>query len=844
MKRKIQKLRAFATVGCMTLVLSSTARAGEWGTPVKWQDHDLPHVNKSHTELIAAQRHEYTIRMAGTVDMDHALTREYGIWRLGWQPNESLTTENVGSVPAENCKILINDRGDWYSMESLLHEAIGTARNDQEKVYLIWQFLRSNRHHDDPLHAGLWRDELHDPVKMLAIYGAGLCDDSGSIGASMYWAAGFPEPEPFVRALHGHMMCEVFAEGRWQFMDIDQNVFYLDRENKRPVSGDVIAHDHDLAHRETHYGPRFNEWTRSRRAAALFGRDDEQSRRLAKGYEIRVNLRPAERIEYRWDNIGKWSMSMQDRQRRWVGNSRKIYQPALRALEPEAQEAHNVSPVTFEGQPAIAANNADGSITYRMSSAFVFCGGSVTASFHLREASDEAAIEAWATDDKGGGKTEPMVLWKANGMGPRQAEVSLDEALNPTRGPPEYEFWVRVRLSSKSSKGAALLTGLSIRGDIMVSPVFLPRLRLGENKVIYTDESGQAREVRVTYKWRETTATKPPSVPKLISPPDQRTLRDDLVTYKWQPVDGAVTYHFQVSRDPAMRWPYRPSLDVVYDKTEYGIPFWGIYSPDEDYYWRVRARNDKGIWSEWSQTRTFRWDGPCVPKNVKLTHDDGKFTLSWAPNPRDQRPVAYEIYGSNIKGFSVSKEPYEIETLGTVPANYLGRTTATHMVVAGHRAADIVPAGAENPDNLSRCYYRVVAIDEHGTRSGCSAYAEMPHPYIWTKPPTTVQAGKKYRYQPRLIHPMGDMQFRYVEPNCKFWEREQLTFALLKAPQWLKIDPEMGLLTGTAPTNVAGRHPVSIQATATFEKRTGKDTFTDDLPPLTCTQNFELTVSN
>jgi hypothetical protein len=420
--------------------------------------------------------------------------------------------------------------------------------------------------------------------------------------------------------------------------------------------------------------------------------------------------------------------------------------------------------------------------------------------------------------------------------------VNFDKAINPTSGPPEYEFWVRVCLSSKSGKAAAVLTDLSIRGDIMVSPLFLPRLRLGENKVVYTDESGPNRKVRVTYKWRETTATKPLAAPKLLSPSDRRILRDERVTYKWQPVEDAKAYHFQVSRDPAMRWPYRPSFDVVYNDTEYCVPFWGIYSPDEDYYWRVRVQNDKGIWSEWSEIRTFRWDGPCVPRNVKLVDNDGKYVLSWAPNPRGQRPVAYEVYGSNIKGFSVSKEPYEIETLGTVPANYLGRTASTQMVVAGFRTAEIVPAGVWKPDNLNRCYYRVVAIDERGTRSGCSAYVELPHPFIWTASPTTVRAGREYRYQPRLFHSLGDMQYRYVSPNCKFWEREQLRFSLLKAPEWLKIDTETGLLSGTAPANATGRHSVSIQATATFEKRTGKDTFTDDLPSKICTQNFELTV--
>jgi hypothetical protein len=638
------------------------------------------------------------------------------------------------------------------------------------------------------------------------------------------------------------MMCEVFGEARWQFMDIDENVFYLDRKNRLPVSGDAIDTDHDLAHREVHYGPIFNEWNRSRRAAALFGQDDDRTTRLSHGYRICVNLRPAERIEYRWDNIGKWSMSLPHRQRRWVGNSRKIYQPTLRTLEPEANEAQNVSPIIFEGQPAVAADNADGSITYRMNSTFVFCGGSVKASFYLHDADDRACLEAWATDNKGPGKTEPFTLWQASGPGPKQAEIQLDEALNPTNGPPEYEFWVRVRLSSQSTKVSAVLTNLSIRGDIMVSPIFLPRLRLGENKVIYTDESESGRKVRVTYNWRETTATQPPVAPSLTYPPSQETISDEMITYKWQPVDGAVNYHLQVSRDPDLRWPYRPGLDVVYKGTEYRVPFWGIYAPDEEYYWRVRAQNDKGIWGQWSKISTFRWSGPCTATDVKLIGGDGKFTLSWKPNNRGLRPVAYEVYGSDIKGFSISKGPYDAPPLCKMPSNYLGQTTSTQMVVAGHRAGTEFPADIENPNNLNRCYYRVVAIDKHGKHSGCSEYAEMPHPYIWTLPPTTVEVGRDYRYQPHLIQSLGDLQFRYVEPNCRFWEREQLSFSLVDGPKWLSIDTDTGLLAGTAPMDGAGKYDICICVTATFEKRTGKDTFTDDLPARSYEQRFELTV--
>jgi hypothetical protein len=165
-------------------------------------------------EEISARRHVYAIDMGGNVDMDHALTRGYDIMHVGWQPNESLTIENIGPGPCRNAKVIINGRSDWYTLADTLRAAIGSATNEQERVYLIWNFCRLNRHHDEPLFKGIWSNELHDPVKMLMIYGAGQCDDSGFVGTSLYKAAGFQQPEPFVRALHGHMMCEVFACGR------------------------------------------------------------------------------------------------------------------------------------------------------------------------------------------------------------------------------------------------------------------------------------------------------------------------------------------------------------------------------------------------------------------------------------------------------------------------------------------------------------------------------------------------------------------------------------------------------------------------------------------------------
>jgi len=810
--------------------------ASEVGSPLPFQEHDLPCDRRKHEVVVQTNRHEYSITMGGTVDMDHALTREHGRWRVGWQPNEALTLENTGSVPVKDARLVMNGIGNWYDLDSLLAEATASAKSDQEKVYLIFDFLRSNRHHDDPLFEGPFGDELHDPVKMLAIYGAGLCDDSGSVGASMFHAAGFCEPTPFVRCLHGHMMCEVFCSNRWQFMDIDQNIFYLDRENELPVGGDAVARDHDLSNRELHYGPLCSTWTRSLHAAALFGKDDGKTTRLAKGYEIQVNLRPDERIEYRWDNVGKWAMRLPTRGRRWVGNSKKIYEPSFENPSFGAKAARGVEALSGENGCQIVAKGEDGWLLYEVKSAYVFCGGNVKAELELRGSDASAAIEAGPSADS------LRQVWRSDDARSHRVHLSLDEAIDPVHGEPKYAFYVGIKLSGSRPGNVAVLTRICLQGDIMVSPIALPRLRLGENSAVYTDHSEEGRELKITHLWRETRAAVPPSSPKPIYPAAEERVRDPILTYRWDPSEGAVRYHIQVFRDPAMRWPYRPSLDVILEENEHRVPFWGIYSPDTTYYWRLRACNEMGIWGNWSVPQSFSWEGPRVPVEVKLKETREGFQLEWKPNPRGPLPVRYEVYGSDIKGFSVHREDYEMPTLGTVRGNYLGSTTRCRLLVAGIAKEEDIPREVESPVNLNRCYYRVVAYDCHGTPSGCSDYVETPHPYIWSIPPRSATASEPYLHPLRCLSSMGDLQHRYESPGDQFWEKEKIAFSLVKGPSWLRLDAKRGLLSGRPPQGTAGKYRVRVRVSATTAKRTGKDKGIPDDPERYHEREFVLRV--
>jgi hypothetical protein len=255
---------------------------------------------------------------------------------------------------------------------------------------------------------------------------------------------------------------------------------------------------------------------------------------------------------------------------------------------------------------------------------------------------------------------------------------------------------------------------------------------------------------------------------------------------------------------------------VIIPKTEWCVPYTGIFSPDTTYYWRLRSCNELGVWGAWSEPWTFRWRGPRVPVNLRLEQDAETFVLHWEPNPRGQRPVKYEVYGSDEKGFSIQKSEHDVPGRGKVPGNFLGETSETSMVVA--------PPALTAP-NANRVFYRVVAIDGKGTASGCSDYAELPHPWIYSLPATEAHIGRPYRYEARSFRSLGDYQgkqdpaVKQKRYDYRFWDIEENRFALVAAPKWLTIDAATGLVSGTPTAADTGTARVKIEVKNQFGGR-------------------------
>lgn len=90
--------------------------------------------------------------------------------------------------------------------------------------------------------------------------------------------------------------------------------------------------------------------------------------------------------------------------------------------------------------------------------------------------------------------------------------------------------------------------------------------------------------------------TTPPAAPVLTSPSDTATLRSSPV-FRWNRAAGAVSYEFQYDNDADVS---SPTYSVTTPNTNRKPPA----MPNGTFFWRVRAQDAAGNWSDWSIIRS------------------------------------------------------------------------------------------------------------------------------------------------------------------------------------------------------------------------------------------------
>jgi hypothetical protein len=796
----------------LSAAIAAATGADDALTP--WSANTHPSdVARSHVEEITAGQHEYPVVQAGTMDgrncrspMGCGMSRE-GAFLQTWESNRSVRIENVGRADVVN-PWLSNGRNNFRSVEEILSSAVTPDMTDAEKAFALWFQEIRYRHHSSGDNS-----ELGDPVKVFNVYGYNTCGNDSICLATLWRAAGLKAAP--ARAL-GHCISQAFYDGRWHFYDGDLHSVYFLRDNETVAGEQDLVRDHDLIKRTHSQGVLLPEvWWREQSAAALYSYEGEVSG--ARGGKIDTTmdmvLRPGEAVVWRWDQTdplkyhGKLFVAPTYKNVIYTGLWE--YRPDFSG-ESWRRGATSVENVVDGPDGLRAEEGRTGAIVWTMRSPYVFVGGRLEA--------DGADARFFLSDD---------------GRSWRRTEDDLDNFFSIV-GPPHYEYRIKCELA-----GAARLRRLAVINDVQMAPMTLPEMAVGENVFTYSDQTAGERKVRITHRWVDRSASRPPQAPPApVYPADGGRSDGTDVVFQWAPPgdpdgDAITDYHFELSNRADMKWPLSMSFyklisltsDVIQEKDpatnkvvkltvqpQYTLPEPGLLTPDRTYYWRVRAQDDAGVWGPWSKTWSFIPRGPAYPLDVTVDYDHarGLGTLRWKPNPVGSSPIKYRVYGNDEKGFTIAEKPYQSvrgdsteEMPASFPANFIAETTATEMAVLG---CDVTLPEA------NKTYYRVVAVDDRGERSGPSDYATAPRPVIYSSPVVAATVGVEYRYQVLANRSLGDLTSRMAGDQAVkgYFDVEKPRFALEQGPAWLKIDESTGALRGTP--DASGTVDVTVTA--------------------------------
>ncbi|MCU0916669.1 MAG: Ig domain-containing protein [Planctomycetes bacterium] len=773
-------------------------------------------VARSHVEEIVAPAGgmlRYTVVQGGTMDGRHGrLPMGCGVAREGallqtWESNRSVRMENIGDADLVN-PWLSNGRNNFRSVAEIVAAAVTPDMTDADKAFALWFQEIQYRHHSPGDNR-----ELGDPVKVFNVYGYNTCGND-SISLAALWRQAGLRVAP-ARAL-GHCISQVFYDDAWHFYDGDMHSVYLLRDNRTVAGEQDIVRDHDLIKRTHSKGILFLDtwWSEPEMCSMYFYEGPVAGERAGKAdTTMNMVLRPGEALVWRWGQVRpvKYHGALQTTPTYTdvIYNGLWEYCPDF-STALWRKGATTIENVTM-GPDGLAADAGKmGTIVWTMRSPYVFVGGRLEV--------EGAGARFFLCQE---GRT-----W-------RPAPDNLDR-LFPIVGPACYEYQLKCQL-----EGTACLRRLTMVNDVQMAPLALPEMVVGENTFTYSDQSVGDRKVRITHHWVERSASRPPAAPAgAVYPPDGGEANGTDVVFQWTAPadpdgDAIADYQFELSPRADMKWPLSLSFyklisrtaDAIREKDKatgkekvtvpprYTVPQPGLLTPDCLYYWRVRARDDRGLWGPWSQTLSFTPRGPAYPLGVTVDFDEarGVGMLRWKANPAGRAPGKYRVYGSDEKGFTIADQRHQgvvgaskkemSDWVPWFPANFLAETTTTELAVLG---------GNVDLPTANTTYYRVVAVDAQGKRSGPSDYATAPRPVIYSKPVTTAHVGTEYRFQVLANRSLGDLSARMVEgrQTSGYFDIERPRFTLAEGPAWLRIDTATGLLSGTP--DAAGRAEVTV----------------------------------
>ncbi|MFC2075772.1 transglutaminase domain-containing protein [candidate division KSB1 bacterium] len=584
---------------------------------------------KEHTEVITSNSHTFEIDVGGTMNPE----------------NLEIIIANDGPEPVANPRITVNGKYNWYTIKDMAAEITEGCTTEKEKAMAIFQFVEQQTY--------WWsypkdRSSLN-PVRHFNTYGYHICSQAACEFVALCRAAGL---EARVYEIWHHTVSEAKWDGVWHHMDPDIGIWYLKDDNKTVASmAELDTNSGWVArtykpyrwfitpgnNRKFIYKPETDPAGPG--LALLYDTMDDNY--VETGYDkwlyteqtMDMTLRPGEKMVRWWKPVLRkhYDQKLTHEPPRYA-NGRIVFKPdfskytydgfiSRRNIAFKAEDGK--MPVVHVDKLQDRVHDRASSLTIPMNSPYVMVGGYIDTKYYKGGTARLDRVSLAADLDPVQHRTSSLWNYYSWGYAGAESRAVLDDKMVKDGRVGSYSYRAMYTISADKSHenepavypliygGQSGLDHVKLVADIQVNPSSLPALSRGKNVIKYSDQTDKPHSLKVTYKWREIDDQHVPDAPKsAASPKDGSRIRGLAPKLEWAASNDAdgdkiVCYRVQLSLRSDCAWPLNTSFDRdVRSGTSFQAAE-GWLNPGTTYYWRVKAEDSNGNWSDWSDIWSF-----------------------------------------------------------------------------------------------------------------------------------------------------------------------------------------------------------------------------------------------
>ncbi len=213
----------------------------------------------------------------------------------------------------------------------------------------------------------------------------------------------------------------------------------------------------------------------------------------------------------------------------------------------------------------------------------------------------------------------------------------------------------------------------SVYGQVISGLNFADTIALCPKMANYTNTPIQKVEMFIT---RIGSNDSIPNVPILLSPSSGTTNVDTStsIQLKWNPVNGAVFYHLDVSTDSNFVW------DVIRSVNLTSLTYYlNNLNSSTQYFWRITANNGgrsslSQVWNINTKTNGFNSNinsNTIVKQKIIIFPNPSNAIFSFYNLEKGNRILIYDLNGKTIKELNITEPSVNIDMTGKTKGNYI-----------------------------------------------------------------------------------------------------------------------------------------------------------------------------